>query len=271
MAEKKRFYWLKLMSGFFSQPKIKKLRRIAGGDTYTIIYLKLQLLSLKDDGWLYFEGIEETFADELALVIDEKPEDVDITLRYLESKGLIMSGSDSGYILTETQKLIGAEGYSAERVRRCRERKALQCNEVVTSSNAFATKCNEEDRDKRIDIEKREEIDYQSVVDTYNRVCTSFPKLTKLSDKRKKAIKARFNQGYTVEDFKRLFELAEGSDFLKGKNARNWSATFDWLITDGNMVKVLDGNYINRQQVSGSTMGGMSDAEREQRAVYGNI
>ena len=46
MEKAKKYYWLKLMKDFFTQPKIKKLRKIAGGDTYTIIYLKLQLLSI---------------------------------------------------------------------------------------------------------------------------------------------------------------------------------------------------------------------------------
>ena len=49
-----------------------------------------------------------------------------------------------------------------------------------------------------------------------------------------------------MEDFKKLFELAEASSFLKGQNQRNWSATFDWLITDANMAKVLDGNYSDK-------------------------
>lgn len=79
----------------------------------------------------------------------------------------------------------------------------------------------------------------------YNDTCVSFPRLTTLSDARKKAIKARLNK-YTIDDFKRLFEIAEASDFLKGNNGRNWSATFDWLIKDTNMAKVLDGNYNNK-------------------------
>lgn len=91
----------------------------------------------------------------------------------------------------------------------------------------------------------RGNIDYQQIADMYNVTCVSFPRLSKLSEKRKKAIKARLNT-YTVEDFKRLFEMAESSSFLKGANNRNWSATFDWLIADGNMAKVLDGNYKNR-------------------------
>lgn len=94
-------------------------------------------------------------------------------------------------------------------------------------------------------------IDYQLIANMYNSTCISFPKLTKLSDKRKKTIRARFNQGYTVEDFKRLFELAEGSSFLKGGNGRSWSASFDWLIADANMAKTLDGNYSDRQKEKG--------------------
>lgn len=90
-------------------------------------------------------------------------------------------------------------------------------------------------------------IDYQQIFAIYNSICLSFPQLTKLSDKRKKAIRARFNQGYTIDDFTRLFELAESSSFLKGGNNRNWQASFDWLITDANMAKVLDGNYTDKK------------------------
>ena len=76
----------------------------------------------------------------------------------------------------------------------------------------------------------------------------SYPKLKTLSDTRKKAIKARLNT-YSLDDFKNLFEKAEQSDFLKGKNDRNWIATFDWLIKDANIAKVLDGNYDNKQAI----------------------
>ncbi|MBQ2811000.1 MAG: hypothetical protein IJF12_02400 [Alphaproteobacteria bacterium] len=87
---------------------------------------------------------------------------------------------------------------------------------------------------------------YIYIKDIYNEICVSFPRLTVLSDKRKKAIKARLNT-YSVEQLKEVFIKAEASDFLKGKNNRNWSANFDWLIADGNFAKVLDGNYDNRK------------------------
>jgi len=80
----------------------------------------------------------------------------------------------------------------------------------------------------------------------YDSVCGSYPRPVKLSEARKEEIRARLRDGYTVEDFRKLFELAEASDFLKGNNNRSWSATFDWLIADANMAKVLAGNYANR-------------------------
>ncbi|WP_286011884.1 phage replisome organizer N-terminal domain-containing protein [Weissella paramesenteroides] len=44
MANKK-FFWIKLKQDFFNDPYIKLLRRMAGGDTYTIIYLEMLVKS----------------------------------------------------------------------------------------------------------------------------------------------------------------------------------------------------------------------------------
>lgn len=153
----KKYYWLKLKSDFFSSRAMKKLRRIAGGDTYTIIYLKLQLLSLKDEGLLYYEGVEPTFYEEMALALDEEVDNVRATLIFLENMGLLEQKSDSEYILTEVPYLIGGESESAERVRRYREKKALeieQDDKKALQCNGNVTNCNTE-----IEIEKEIEID----------------------------------------------------------------------------------------------------------------
>lgn len=133
MAEK-RYYWLKLKEDYFNSPKIKKLRKIAGGDTYTIIYLKMQLLSISNKGIIVFEGIENTFEEELALKLDEQFEDVQLTLAYLQTQSLIEK-SENQFLLPEASNSIGSECDSAERVRAFRERKnnkALQRNNSVT-------------------------------------------------------------------------------------------------------------------------------------------
>ena len=43
-----------------------------------------------------------------------------------------------------------------------------------------------------------------------------------------------------------LFMKAEASSFLKGHNSRNWIASFDWLIKDSSIAKVLSGNFDDR-------------------------
>lgn len=101
----------------------------------------------------------------------------------------------------------------------------------------------EKEEDKEIDKEK---IDYKGICNAFNDLCPSFPSIKSISEARKKAIKARLNT-YSFDDFMTLFKKAEASSFLKGKNERNWTATFDWLIKDSNMAKVLDGNYDNRK------------------------
>ena len=143
------------MKDFFSKPKIKKLRKIAGGDTYTIIYLKLQLLSLDNEGVLEYQGIENNFIEEMALTIDEDIDNVSVTINYLINQGLMEQIDENSYLLNETQVLIGSESQVAERVRKHRiTQKALQCNTDVT-------KCNTE-----IEIEKDIEIDKEIELDT---------------------------------------------------------------------------------------------------------
>lgn len=112
--------------------------------------------------------------------------------------------------------------------------------QVNTNKNERMKEC----KNVRNKKESKEKNDYQLVADLYNETCVSFPKLRTLSDSRKKTIKARLHT-YTINDFKLLFQKAEASDFLKGRNERNWSATFDWLIKDSSMAKVLEGNYDN--------------------------
>lgn len=85
---------------------------------------------------------------------------------------------------------------------------------------------------------------YTSVVERYNRICVSLPKITALTEKRKKLINARLKQ-YSMVEIEEVFLLAEASDFLKGVNG-NWRATFDWLMNENNFIKVLEGNYKNK-------------------------
>lgn len=159
MAEPKRYFWLKLHKDFFQRKEIKRLRKIAGGDTYTIIYLKMLLRSIMSEGKLYFDGLEDDFAAEVALDLDESEENVQITITYLLNSGLLEMRSDDEYYLPDTKNSTGCETAVAARVRRHREKqKALQCNTDVTQMKHL---CNGEiekelDKEKDIEIEHRD-------------------------------------------------------------------------------------------------------------------
>ena len=103
------------------------------------------------------------------------------------------------------------------------------------------------------EISQKDRFPYKEITDLYNQICTDLPACVKLSESRKKAIRARLSSGYTVEDFKTLFQKTKDSSFLTGGNNRNWIASFDWLIKDGNMAKVLEGTFDDRSQEQKAT------------------
>ena len=89
---------------------------------------------------------------------------------------------------------------------------------------------------------KTQECNYQGVVDAFNETCVSLSRVKSLSEARRKAIRARLRQ-YSMDDLRTAFSKVEASPFLKGQNDRNWVATFDWVMKDTNLAKILDGNY----------------------------
>lgn len=156
-VQHKKFHWLKLSNTFFSDPKMKKLRRVTGGEIYTIIYLKLMLLTLNTRGVITYEGIEKTIEEEIALKLDEDDMNVKVLLSFLGTQGLIEQLDENSYLLPQAEAAIGSESESAERVRKHRElgkeKKALQCNERVTEGSEKVTL----EKEIEIYIEEEEE------------------------------------------------------------------------------------------------------------------
>ena len=122
---KKHYYWLKLKKDFYIQPSIKKLRKIAGGDTCVVIYQKIMLLTTETNGYFTFQGIEKTLEEELALILDEEIDNVKMTIGFMKANNLIEQQQENKdkYILPDMLFLIGSESESAKWVRDYRDRK----------------------------------------------------------------------------------------------------------------------------------------------------
>ena len=161
VVKNKRYYWIQLAQDFFKSKEMKLLRKIAGGDTHTIIYLKMMLISLEDGGHIYYDGLADNLAEEIALVIDENVEDIKITLIFLESKGLLTRKSDRDYFLEQVPEMVGSETASTRRSRKHRELTALHCNTVATTCNGDIDI--DTDIDTEIDTEIEKDVDKNPV------------------------------------------------------------------------------------------------------------
>lgn len=165
----KKYFWLKLKDDFFNQKEIKMLRRVAGGDTYTIIYLKMLLLSLKNDGKIYYDGIAENMIEETALEIDEDIENVQITFTYLLKKGLIETVHEDEIEMTNIASMIGSETDAAVRKRRQRLKEK---RDIVTEQSHLGHIEIEIEKDieleKELQLQQEEKITPVVIVDDVN-------------------------------------------------------------------------------------------------------
>ena len=167
---------------------------------------------------------------------------------YTEEKAMLSQKKSKAYTLEtecihdvyieDTQVRLGKDRLGKDRLGKTRE--CIDPGENVEETNEPLQDCYNVTPANA----ERESINYQQIADLYNDTCVSLPRVTSLSEARRKAIRARLKT-YSLDDLKRVFEKAEASNFLKGANARNWNANFDWLLKDSNIAKVLDGNYDN--------------------------
>ena len=106
--KEKRYYFLKLSTSFFKDKAIKKLRKLPGGDTYALITQEIFLEALENDNRLYYDGIEDTFAKELALSIDESPEAVQVAVDFLLNCGWLVEEDPETYYAPKGAELSGS-------------------------------------------------------------------------------------------------------------------------------------------------------------------
>ena len=99
----------------------------------------------------------------------------------------------------------------------------------------------EEDKANKPEISNKP----QQLADRYNAICTNLPRVVRLTDKRRRAVRLLHDKGYTPEQLDEVFRKAQASSFCTGLNDRHWKADFDWLLNESNLVKVLEGKYDN--------------------------
>lgn len=239
MADNKKYYWLKLKQDFFDNLRMKKLRTIAGGDTYTIIYLKMQLLSLQNEGFLYFEGVEKSFEEEIALTINENIEDVKLTIAFLKTNNLLQEINQGEYELIETRTCIGSETDKAEFMRQLRQKRKqelLQAGNNVTKVLPDVTKCYTE-----IEIEKELDIDIKKEKEKKKFIVPTLEEIEKyITEKQLKVDGKQFYDYFTEGNWKDS----------KGNSVKNWKQKLlTWnKYCENNIKSKNKPNYLDYKQ-----------------------
>ena len=123
--QERRTYYLKLSAAFFEEKVIRKLRMLPGGDTYIVIILELFIESLKSENRLFYDGVEDSLAKELALTINEKPEAIQVVLDALTSYGWLIEEDSGSYFSPKCAELSGSISARTERWQRQRKREEM--------------------------------------------------------------------------------------------------------------------------------------------------
>lgn len=249
--------WVKLTTDMFDNRKIRHLRRLPEGNNIVLIWVMLLTMAGRcNAGGMIFltENIpynHKMLADELGF----EENTVRLALNALEKMDMVVMNNGCFTIAGwgEHQNIEGMDKIrESKRIAQAKWRakqKELPSVESTVESTRYLVDDTEEDKEQEKDTDiknKEEKITCQQVVALFHEICKSYPVVRTLSDARRKAINARL-KNYSLEEIRTVFENAESSSFLKGKNERNWSANFDWLISDKNMAKVLDGQYADKK------------------------
>lgn len=244
MAKTKIYFWLKIDKKFFDNIFIKRLKTIPGGYTMTVIYIRLMLESLESDCILYYEGYFENLKEELALKLDVSEDDIDMTMAYFTKCGLIQIDEDQNAELPQAKAMVMSETNWASYKREQRQNKERLDNvqKSLTNSNSCPTEIEKEiEKEIKLDIDLDINKEIHSELDNsaeqssayvfpnwLNR--SSIEELKKVSPKNyhlyipiqylnqetghtykfiathTKFIQARYKDGYTLEDFKKVID-----------------------------------------------------------------
>lgn len=246
MAKTKVYFWLKVDKKFFDNLFIKRLKHMPGGYTMTVIYIRLMLESLEDDCILYYEGYFDNLVQELALKLDVSEDDINMTVAYFTKCGLIQIDDDGHATLSQAKAMVESETNWAKYKRDQRKNSQnLPKLENVQNKKTISNSCPTEkeiDKELELELELELKLDKEYIVEQNSPTEQSseyiFPewldensikdlektknkelwipivylnqvanKRYKFVDKTKKFLLARFNEGYTLEDFKQVIDV----------------------------------------------------------------
>ncbi len=177
-------------------------------------------------GILTSRGIQKRYKE-----IVSRRKDVEIVTEYL----LVENNFGVNTVIEPTECIHDVDMMSAE----------YMPDDIKSTQSKVNRKESRVKEEKSKEEEAKKPVPYKKLLEIYHNTLPELPKVIKLNDSRRKAIKSRIAE-YSLKDIESVFKKTSESDFLTGKS-KDWSANFDWIMKSSNFIKILEGNYDNRQ------------------------
>lgn len=144
MSENKKYFYLKLKDSFFSSEEMLMLESLPDGMIYQNIYLRMCLLSLKNEGALTFKNMIPYNLNMLSTVLHIDVAKMKMALELFEKLKLITKTDNETLYMSDIQALIGRSSTEAERIANYRKR--------ITESNNVTEMLPDEKRTKSVQM-----------------------------------------------------------------------------------------------------------------------
>lgn len=254
----KKYYWLKLKEDFFEEDTLAWLEEQTNGKEYCLFYLKLCLKSLKTNGILIRNVGQILIPYDVKKLGEITKTDIDtvtVAMELFKKIGLIQILDNGEIYITQLEQMVGSETKWAKYKKKERELKKLDNVQLLSNVNPKNVHT-EIEKEKEIDIEKDIDIEVSTtkvalipknlecIAIAWNNLNLSTIK--SIQNTRLKLLNVRIKD-YGIDGVLQAINNIKESSFLKGQNNKNWTITFDWLIKPSNFIKVLEGNYTDKE------------------------
>ena len=117
--------------------------------------------------------------------------------------------------------------------------------------------------------ESSSHIDFEETVfSLYKQYCAGLLACNRLTKNLRRKIMQLQDCGWTLETIADAFSQAGQLDYLKGGGVDGWKADLEWLCTDDNLKKVVDGRYVPwKRKKEPVPMGGSEMGQAEIEAI----
>lgn len=255
--------WIKIVTDIFDDEKILFIEQLPEADSIIVIWFKLLTLAGKiNNGGVLLFNDKLPYTDEMLATIFRRPiNTVRLAIKTFEQFEMIEVINNAITIPNWSKhqsldQLEERKEYMRNYMRDYREKqKQLAEGKEVSKVNS---KVNSKANVNALEVEVEREVDiegdtttskYQIIIDSWNEL--GLAKIRSIKSNRLKMLKARINE-YSQDEVIQAIKSIGNSSFLKGQNNRNWIITFDWFIKPNNFIKVLEGNYLDKEANNGS-------------------